>query len=213
MAKCLVTKLKATVENDALLRLNEKVLVYPNSKFSDRIVGLKFKTGGTLKVRVIGNVTIKDEFKGEYGKEYSINKDTNNGNRVFIKGTDSFKLIFEDENNDLVSITSWDNSSGNVYQSFFDYFKYTNNIETIVCVAPESLKLDEYLYMADSLKTLNIRQLEVKGDLEVLLGLNNLKSLTIGETPNITKRRSTINKLQENGVSVTLGSSEIIEDV
>lgn len=193
MGNCLVTKLKSSVDNPLLPRLDEIII-----KFSSTYTGNLVVNNSSIDVCRMDGTVVETKAAGTYMK--------------YNPGFDGFFRIKKTITALGVAYTDFDLKAINFAEcditGMFSvgFTKFADSIENIVKYMPNATN-----YNFDGLKT-------ITGNLECLLTdqdtlVPSRLNVLVVKSPNVTAKRSTINKLTNLLATFSYSGITIIEDV
>lgn len=204
MGNCLVTKLKGVVDNDNLLKLGDFLVTFRQGPESDVWAsinnGLSVANGGWEIVSENGSF-------GTSGGE-SLGRSLPGGNKhVLVKGTANGPVVVKYK--DIYSLTKWDFSQGAEFDPILFDITTPANQRCYMEGVHSAVTTGQFKKVSTNFNEIYVFNSWITGDLDDFLTDDKtaliksaLVTLRINNTPRLTKRLSTIQKLQELGVTV-----------
>lgn len=217
MGNCLVTKLKGVVDNGNLLKLGDFLVTFRQGQETDTWASinnsLSVANGGWEIVSENGSFST---YEGE-----PIGRSLPGGfAHVVIKGTANGPVVVKYK--DIYSLNAWDFSEGAEFDPIL--FDITTPIDQKCYLAGihSAVTTGQLKKVSTNFTQITAWNSWITGDLDDFLTDDKtalikgaLVKLEIQSTPRLTKRLSTIQKLQELGVTVTYNNQDVgyIDDV
>lgn len=205
MGNCLVTKLKGVVDNDNLLKLGEFLVTFRQGEETNRWASinnwLSIANGGWEIVSENGSFST---YKGE-----PLGRSLNGGNKnVLVKGTANGPVVVKYK--DIYSLGRWDFPESAEFDPILFDITTPSDQRCYMAGIHSAVTTGQFKKVSTNFTQISVWESWITGDLDDFLTDDKtaliksaLVTLDIRSTPRLTKRLSTIQKLQELGVTVT----------
>ena len=216
MGNCLVTKLKGVVDNDNLLKLGEFLVTFRQGPeepgWASINNDLSVANGGWEIVSENGS------FSTYEGKP--IGRSLNGGSyRVLVKGTANGPVVVKYK--DIYSLGRWDFSRGAEFDPILFDITTPGDQRCFMAGIHSAVTTGQFKKVSTNFTQIYVFESWITGDLDDFLTDDKtaliksaLNTLKINDTPRLTKRLSTIQKLRELGVTVVYNiDAGYIDDV